>query len=232
MHRALFVIAAASAHSAAHGANSVKSTAPWQPVPPCAAPAGISAPAVAESMCSRDLAVRGDVTVREMGLPANETLIASAFFAPDWPVVVGYAVSSVIDYFLGDNAPSKKIPAARTTPFTLRQRHFPNGTVYEWTGSMMVSTVVFPSASSIPAPVIPDRLEPVASRLVAVRQFNTTTVPSELDFVTACAGISPETLPSGYTIDATSHWSPTLAIYSGQESALFENECWFEVIVT
>jgi len=181
-------------------------------------------------MCSRELASSGDVVVREIGLPANATLISSAFFAPQWAVVLGYAVSSVIDYFLGDNGQRVTIAAARTTPFTLRQRHFPNGTVFEWTGGMMVSTAAFPATASLPAPINPDVLEPVGSRLIAVRPFNTSGAPTDLDFVNACAGISAGTLPSGYAIDPTSHWSPTLAIYSGQHAALYENECWMEVV--
>jgi hypothetical protein len=203
---------------------------PWHPAPPCAAPAGISAPAVAESMCSRVVATRGDVAVREMGLPANETLVAGSFSASQWPVVVGYGVSSVLDFFLGDNTQKKVFVGARTTPVTFRQRHFPNGTVYEWTSAMMVSTAAFPDAAAIPTPIDPLKLEPVDSRLVAVRQFNTSAFPSELDFTAACGGITASTLPAGYAVDANSPWSPTWAFYSGEGAPVYECECWVEVV--
>lgn len=232
MLRALPYLALFPAHlAAAGGSDRAESDAPWKPVPPCAAPPGIRAPAVSESMCSTELASNDGVIVRAIGLPATETLISSAFFAPQWAVVIGYATSSVIDYFLGDNAPRRNIRSARTTPFTLRQRSFPNGTVYEWTGSMMISTAAYPDPKALPAPVIPDKLEAVGARLIASRQFNTSEFPSEADFFAACAEISPA-LPAGYAIDATSHWSPTLAMYSGEHpsSGTYENECWYEVI--
>ena len=57
-------------------------------MPPCAAPAGIASPAVPESMCSRQVATSSEVKVREMGLPVNETLVSSTFFAPQWDVVL------------------------------------------------------------------------------------------------------------------------------------------------
>lgn len=205
-------------------------TKPWHPTPPCAAPAGISSPAVSESMCSNVVTSKGDVTVREMGLPVNETLVSGSFSAPQWDVVVGYGVSSVLDFFLGDNVQKKVFLSARTSPVTFRQRSFPNGTVYEWTSAMMVSTAAFPDPSDIPVPIDPIKLEPVGSRIVAVRQFKTSKFPSELDFTTACGGISAKTLPSGYSIDLSSRWSPTWAIYSGEEAPLYECECWVEVV--
>ena len=204
-------------------------TAPWKPVPPCSAPPGIHAPAVSESMCSEVLAEQGGVTVRAMGLPAAETLIAGSFWASQWDVVIGYGVSSLIDYFEGDNTPQRKLLSARTTPVTFRQRSFPNGTVYEWRSAMMLSTSAFPATAGIPQPVDPIQLEPVGSRLVAVVQFNSSGFPSEQDFAAACGSISPSTLPRGYAVNASSSWSPTYALYSRESSRVFENECWMEV---
>lgn len=213
-------------------ALAVAAAEPWRPAPPCAAPVGISAPAVAESMCSRVVATKGDVDVREMGLPANETLVAGSFYAPQWPVAVGYGVSSVLDFFLGDNTEKKVFVGARTTPVTFRQRRYPNGTVYEWTSAMMVSTAAFPDAAAIPTPIDPLKLEPVGSRLVAVRQFNASELPSELDFAAACGGITASTLPAGYAVDAGSRWSPTWAFYSVKEAPVYECECWVEVVAS
>ena len=181
-------------------------------------------------MCSQELKRRGYVTVRDMGLPPAATLVASTFSASQWDVVVGYGVSSVIDYFTGDNAPKRTFLSARTTPITFRQRSFPNGTVYEWTSAMMVSTAAFPNAAALPEPIDPLKLEPVGFRLVAVRQFNTPHFPSQADCAAACEGITPDTLPPGYMINSTSTWSPTYAFYSSENSHLYENECWVEVV--
>jgi hypothetical protein len=165
-----------------------------------------------------------------MGLPASETLVSGSFSASQWDEVVGYGVSSVLDFFLGDNAPKRLLAGARTTPITLRQRSFPNGTVFEWTSAMMVSTAAFPDAAAIPAPIIPLHLEAVGPRLVAVKQFSVSGFPTQQDFADACAGVAPATLPVGYAINAESHWSPTFAIYSRQNAAVYECECWVEVI--
>ena len=181
-------------------------------------------------MCSQALKRHGDVTVREMGLPPAATLVTSTFSAPQWDVVVGYAVSSIIDYFKGDNVPQRTFLSARTTPITFRQRSHPNGTVYEWTSAMMVSTAQFPDAAALPQPIDPLKLEPVGFRLVAVRQFSTPHFPSQAECAAACGGITPDTLPPGYTIDSNSTWSPTYAFYSSEESSVFESECWLEVV--
>jgi len=165
-----------------------------------------------------------------MGLPANETLVAGAFFAPDWNLVLDYGVQSVLDYFFGDNTQKVLLKDSRTTPVTLRQRRYPNGTVYEWTSAMMISTVTFPATSAIPEPIDPLKLEPVGTRLVAALQFNTQGLPTEADFGGACGGITQSTLPAGYIINLFSHWSPTLAIYSSKNAGVFECECWMEVI--
>ena len=183
-------------------------------------------------MCSSALATRGDVSVRAIGLPAAATLVTSAFSAPQWDVVVGYGVSSLLDYFQGDNAPKRTFLSARTTPLTFRQRSFPNGTVYEWTSAMMVSTAAFPDAAALPEPIDPLQLQPVGSRLVAVRQFRTPSFPSQAACAAACGGITPDTLPPGYTIDSNSTWSPTFAFYSSEEAPVYENECWVEVVAT
>lgn len=205
--------------------------AAWSPRPPCTAPPGITAPAVDECMCSLEVARKGDVAVRQMGSPANETLVSGAFFAPQWPVAIGYGVSSLLDYFVsGDNVPGVKMPGARTAPVTFRQRAFPNGTVYEWVSAMMVSTAAFPDTSAIPAPVDPIKLERVGARLVAVRQFTTSSLPTELDFNEACAGITADTLPPGFAVDTQSAWSPTFVLYSAEKTTMWENECWLEVL--
>ena len=209
----------------------VAAAAPWHPAPPCAAPPGIAKPAVGESMCSRAAAARGDVTVREMGLPAAETLVVSAFSAPQWDVVIGYGVSSLIDFFQGDNSESKKFPEARTAPITFRQRAYANGSVYEWVSGMMISTVSFPQPSAIPRAVVPLALEAVGHRLVAARQFSTAgRFPTEAEFAAACGAISAATLPRGYAVNATSPWTPTFVLYSAENSAVYENECWVEVV--
>ena len=184
-------------------------------------------------MCSHEVARSSSsgVAVRKVGLPAAETLVSSSFSAPQWDVVVGYGVSSVLDYFVsGDNVPHMDLRSARTTPITFRQQAFPNGTVSEWTSAMMVSTAAYPNVAAIPAPIVPIHLEPVGARLVAVVQFSTDRFPSEANFSAACAGITADTLPAGYAIDATSAWSPTYALYSAEESPVYENECWLAVL--
>lgn len=197
--------------------------------PPCAAPAGIAAPAVPESMCSREVARSGGIAVREMGLPAAETLVAGSFEAPQWGVVIDYGVRSVLDYFAGDNAQGRELPGARTTPVTFRQRAYPNGTVYEWTSAMMASTAQFPDPAALPAGIVPLRLERVGRRLIAAVQFTTAALPSQLDFAAACGGITPGALPPGYAPNASSPWTPTYAIYSAEKSPAYECECWVEV---
>lgn len=69
---------AARAHAFV-GALAVASAA-WNPVPPCPAPAGISAPAVNETMCSNTIVPappENTISIRQYGLPYNETLSES-----------------------------------------------------------------------------------------------------------------------------------------------------------
>ncbi len=65
---------------------------------------------------------------------------------------------------------------------------------------------------------------------MAVRQFTTPLFPTQADCAAACAGITPDTLPPGYTIDYNSTWTPTYAFYSSESSPAHESECWLEVV--
>jgi len=97
---------------------------------------------------------------------------------------------------------------------------------------MMVSTAAFPDSSKIPAPAAglpPIQLERVGRRRVAVVQFNTTKFPGQADFDAACGQLAAGPLPRGYVLNMTSSWSPTVVLYSGLLSKLFNNECWMEV---
>jgi hypothetical protein len=199
---------------------------PWKPVPPCAPPLGVDEPAVPESMCSHTLAEVGNVSVREYGLPASATLVQVHIDTPVFYDALTYGIQNLIGYFQGDNVGSKNVLDARTTPITVRNKGDFNLT---WVVGMMISTAAFPNTADIPVPYLPTELEPVGLRSMAVLQFNTTSLPVDADFNAACGQLIASPLPKGFHINASSEWSPTYVLYSGEVSTYFTNECWYEV---
>lgn len=200
---------------------------PWNPVPPCAAPIGISQPAVAESMCSHDVAQSRDIVVREYGMPANATLASIHVDSPEFYDVLTVGLQTLLQFFGGDNAKNEDILSSRTTPITVRNLGKFNLT---WEVSMMVSTASFPDASTIPAPSLPVELENVGLRSIAVLQFNTTAPPIAADFDAACGRLLSGRLPKGYSFNTTSSWSLAYALYNGVAATFFTSECWAEVV--
>jgi hypothetical protein len=199
---------------------------PWNPRPPCAAPVGVDTPAVAESMCSLELARAGDVVVREIGLPASATLVTVPVLGPVFYDDVAAGVEMLLQYFGGANSESKDILSARTTPITARNLGDKN---FSWLVSMMVSTAAFPNNATIPQPSLPVRLENVGACSVAALQFNTTAPPVEADFDAACGSLLSSRLPKGYAFDEASSWTPAYVFFSGQFASFFTSECWAEV---
>ena len=83
-----------------------------------------------------------------------------------------------------------------------------------------------------PAPGYGVVLERVGFRTLGVIQFNTTAFPQQPYFEEACGALTVS-LPPGYTINATSNWTPTYVLYNGEHGGpggLWTNECWIEVI--
>lgn len=199
---------------------------PWNPRPPCAAPIGVDTPAVAESMCSLELARAGDVVVREIGLPASATLVTVPVLGPAFYDDVAAGVEMLLQYFGGANSESKDILSARTTPITARNLGDKN---FSWLVSMMVSTAAFPDNATIPQPSLPVRFENVGTRSVAALQFNTTAPPVEADFDAACGSLLSSRLPKGYAFDEASSWTPAYVFFTGQFASFFTSECWAEV---
>jgi hypothetical protein len=200
---------------------------PWSPVPPCAAPLGVAVPAVPESMCSHPVAQVGDVTIRDYGLPAAATLVEVHIDGSVFYQVLADGIQMLLQYFSGDNAGSKNVLDARTTPIVVRNVGDYNLT---WIVSMMISTAAFPDPSAIPLPNLPVELEQVGRRSLAVLQFNTTSLPVEADFEAACGQLFASPLPKGYTFNRSSSYSPSYVLYSGETTSLFTNECWAEVV--
>lgn len=202
------------------------SVKPWAPVPPCAAPLGVDEPAVPESMCSRPVAHAGNVTVREYGLPASATLVQVHVDGSVFYQVLTVGIQQLLQYYQGDNAASKNVLAARTTPITMRNVGDYNLT---WIVGMMISTAAFPNAADIPQAHLPVELEPIGRRSMAALQFNTTSLPVDADFEAACGQLLASPLPKGFAFNMSSSWSPTYVLYSGEVSSYFTNECWAEV---
>lgn len=93
---------------------------------------------------------------------------------------------------------------------------------------MMVSTAAFPDPTLIPTPNnFEMHLEPMAERLFAVLAFDTTALPSEVDFKAVCADLAKD-VPSPYTV-VEEGWSPTYVLYSPRDAKVFTNECWLQV---
>ncbi len=68
-------------------------------------------------MCSHTVASEGAISIREMGLPASETLVQTRFKTGVWVDVVGYGLSTVLEYFEGTlNAAHTNLLTARTVP--------------------------------------------------------------------------------------------------------------------
>jgi hypothetical protein len=199
---------------------------PWAPVPPCAPPMGVDEPAVPESMCFNPVAQAGNVSVREYGLPASATLVEVHIDGPVFYQILSGGIQMVLQYFGGDNAASKNLLDARTTPITVRNVGDYNLT---WVVGMMISTAAFPNSADIPLANLPVELEQVGQRSMAVLQFNTTSLPVDADFIAACGQLFAASLPKHYQFNMSSSWTPTYVLYSGEVSSYFTNECWAEV---
>jgi len=140
--------------------------------------------------------------------------------------ILTLGIQMLVEYFKGDNAGSKNVLGARTTPITVRNVGDYNLT---WIVGMMISTATFPDTSNIPLPHLPVELEQIGQRSLAVLQFNTTSLPVDADFKAACGQLFASPLPKGYIFNMSSSWSPTYVLYSGEVSTFFTNECWAEV---
>ena len=202
------------------------SAKPWRPQPPCAAPLGVDSPAVAESMCSHELARAGEIVVREYGLPASATLARVESISTVYYDALATGVEQLLRFFGGQNSAGRSFLDARTTPITVRNLNDNNLT---YVISMMVSTAAFPDSAAIPQPSLPVQLESVGLRSIAALQFNTTAPPVEADFDAACGRLLSGSLPKGYAFNTASSWSPTYVLYSGQDATFFNSECWAEV---
>lgn len=205
---------------------SVTAALEWKPKVPCKAPSGITNPAVDESMCFKEFATTADgtISIREMGLPLNETLIENEVISSDWASVLGYGVQNIISYFSGDNGKRTNILDARTVPITIRTKN--NIT---WVIGMMISTSLYPDVTTIPAPILPVQMSNIGHRYIAVKQLNTTGFPTEGSLDIICDDILNSPLPTGYSVNLTSPWTPTIALYNGEQSSSFSSECWVEV---
>ena len=92
---------------------------------------------------------------------------------------------------------------------------------------MMVSTVAFPNPFEVPTPNnFEMHLEPVTERLFATFAFNTTSLPTEDNFTTACYTLL-KSIPTKFAV-FNDGWNPTYVIYSPR-NATFTNECWIQV---
>lgn len=196
----------------------------WKPIPPCSIPSGISSPAVQESMCMNEIATLGDIIIREIGLPVNETLVEVEVSTGDWITVLHNGITSILNYFTGTNSEGMNILGARTVPITVRSKD--NET---WIVGMMISTALYPSVANIPQPIAPVQLNTIGRRLIAVKQINTTFYPTLGPLDTTCDDITNSPLPNGFTLDLTSPWSPTLVMYNGELTTDCTSECWIEV---
>jgi len=195
---------------------------PWNPVPPCTSPIGIFGPAVSESMCSNQIAVMGDLIIRQIGLPEAATIVQIHGDTGVFWEVLSFGIQQILDYFTGN-----KILDSRTTPITIRNLNDNN---FTWLVGMMISTANFPDNATIPQANLPIQLENIGLRTLAVIQFNTSSLPLQDDFNAACDKLFASPLPKGYKFDLTSTWSPTFALYNAEVSTYYTNECWAEIL--
>jgi hypothetical protein len=177
-------------------------------------------------MCSNQVAQLGNVTLRDIGLPASATLVQVHVDGSVYYEVLSAGVQMLLAYFGGSNGASRNVLSARTTPITMRNVGDYNLT---YIVGMMISTAAFPNPADIPAASLPVELEQVGLRRLAVVQFNTSSPPVEADFKAACGQLLASPLPKGYHFNMSSSWSPTYVLYGGLVAQYFNNECWAEV---
>lgn len=211
------VLAALAALSCARAGDVLK--------PPCAAPRGI-VPAVHESMCSTVVVPENaaGVAVRSYGAPSSEILVTD-LTPGNFPYgqVLNISTLNIFLYLEIANSANRSFLNDRTVPITVRPPG-PDG----WLVSLMVSTAAFPDPATVPTPNnFEMHLEKMGPRLMAAFAFNTTALPSEAEFQTACAKARAGT-PKRYRV-LEGLWTPTYVLYSPQRATLWTNECWVEV---
>jgi len=177
-------------------------------------------------MCSTVVAPKNaaGVVVRSYGIPASEILVTD-MTPPNFPYdqVLDISVSNIIYFLEVANSAKRNMLANRTVPITVR----PPG-ADGWLVSMMVSTAAFPNPALVPTPNnFEMHLEPVGERLFAALAFNSTALPGEADFKSACAELT-RGLPENFTV-VKDGWSPTYVLYSPRDATLWTNECWMQV---
>ena len=196
--------------------------------PPCGTPPGV-VPVIAEGLCYTVVAPvdASGVSVRSYAGPANATFISGLYTGAPYQSGVQGAISTVLNYFSGNNDEQRNILTARTVPFAITSFPYPT-----WTAHIQVSPTQFPDNFLIPNPnpgPVKKSLVSASLSLIASFQFNTSGFPYLQDFQEACGVIQNSTLPSGYAINTTDPWSPTYVFYNGQNDANFTNECWMAV---
>lgn len=205
----------------------MSSTFEATPVPPCSPPAGIIA-AVHESMCSTIVQKKDShgVAIRSYGLPSNEILVTDMTTSNfPYETVLDISITNILIYLEIANSANRNFLQNRTVPFTIRP---PISNPDGWLVSMMVSTVAFPNPFDVPKPNnFEMHLEAVSERLFATFAFNTTSLPTENDFTTACYTLL-KSVPTKYQV-FNDGWNPTYVIYSPRNATTFTNECWLQV---
>ena len=118
----------------------------WNPVPPCSIPSGIVGVPVNESMCFNTIVPppkTNTISIRQMGLPGNETLVTSSFGSSyGWSQALGvclfvrqrkpgkptphrcppadYTVPPILQYFAGNNDEQLVLTGDTTVPLATR----------------------------------------------------------------------------------------------------------------
>ena len=208
------------------------------PSPPCLT--NIPNSAVLETWCSQVLAQNASsgVIVAQYGAPTAETLVSVTVGSQFWYgfPMFGASLPLLFEYFEGANAANASfIKNGRTAPLSVRPPHSEND---NYTVSMMISTVLYPDASKIPAPTSPFvRLEPLGSHTFATLSFQVNASSyiafdsPPFPFFLECDQRLLSGLPNGWTAVKQSAWTPAWNLYNNQSfRGVWTAQCVAEVV--
>ena len=195
--------------------------------PPCYNPLN----ADYETLCYTVAAQSGNVTIRDIGVGLNGTLLTGMSASTTFETGSVDSATPVFDYFLRDNGEFVTVPL--TVPLIFRPDEA--GT---WLASFALPTSVYPSEATAPSIVSGSDLlfeqfspstAPQAGRLIAAYTFYTIQMATQDDYSAACASLMAA-LPSMGVTPVDGAWREAWVTYS-TESIVGDriNECWFEV---
>ena len=148
----------------------------------------------------------------------------------------GASLPLLFEYFEGANAANASfIKNGRSVPLSVRPPHSPSD---NYTVSMMISSIIFPDASKIPAPTSPFvRLEPLGSHTFATLSFQVNASSyvafdsPPFPFFLECDQRLLAGLPDGWALVKESAWTPAWNLFNNQSfRGVWTAQCVAEVV--